>query len=662
MHRPAAACAVIALVLGSIIGSGRSSEAGSQQSAPGDVSFRALDAPVRVLDTRAEQRRSTADSTLELALAGRAGVPDDAAVVAVNLTAVDASDQGFVTAHPCDEDRPNTSNLNVAAGDTIAVGAFVRPDDDGALCLHTSSAMDLLVDVTGYFPEGGVDVLDVPQRLLDTREASATVDGRFERIGTRDVGSTLELDVTGRGDVAADTAPVALTVTAVAGPEPGYLTVHPCDGERPVASSLNMAAEQTIANMVVSRVDPDGRVCLYTSVETELIVDVTASLTDSSYRAFRQPHRILDTRTNGGLRPTASTLQVDVAGRAGVPSDAGAVVMNVTVVDALSSGYATLHPAGVERPEVSNINASAGDTRANAVTTRLGSGGAVCLYADASAHYLIDVVGWLPGTPAAPEGDDCPDPPLFPTYRMVALYGTDASDQMGALGEQSPEEAAQRLAEVIEPWTTGDRPVLGVFELIATIATRAPGPDGLYRSVDGPERVRRYLEVARDHGYYLLLDIQPGRSDFLTEVQRYEEFIREPDVGIALDPEWRMGPGEVPGDLVGQVSAAEVNEVSRYLADIVDEEGLPQKLLVIHQFQDRMITDRDDLIAPPQLAVNIHMDGFGTRDRKLDTYSVTQVEPPLWNGFKLFYDEDVDIFQPSDVLEIDPVPDFISYQ
>ncbi|MEX2627957.1 MAG: hypothetical protein WD225_13805, partial [Ilumatobacteraceae bacterium] len=189
-----------------------------------------------------------------------------------------------------------------------------------------------------------------------------------------------------------------------------------------------------------------------------------------------------------------------------------------------------------------------------------------------------------------------------------------------------------------------------------------PGEDGLYRSVGPADRVQRYLDAARAHGYQLVLDIQPGRSDFPTEVARYEDFLREPDVHVALDPEWRVGPGIVPGESVGQVSAAEVNDVARYLADIVVEEDLPQKLLIVHQFQDRMITDRHELIAPPELAVNIHMDGFGTRAQKLGTYSVTQADPPFWNGFKLFYDEDVNMFSPSDVLALDPVPDYVSYQ
>ncbi|TVR27241.1 MAG: hypothetical protein EA389_03600 [Ilumatobacter sp.] len=677
MRTTTALAAVSVLALGAVV----PAVAGAQDEPA--TSLSPLDAPRRVLDTR--DGASTADgefvgggptepdTTIELPIAGRVGVPETAGAVALNLTAVNAEQEGFVTAFPCGEDRPNASNLNVGDGGTIAGGAFVRVGDAGQICLYTSAVTHLVVDVAGHFPDDGVDALDAPQRLLDTREASATADGQFERIGQREAGSTLELDVAGRAGLPDPTPPVVLTVTVDALDDPGYVTVFPCDDQRPTASSLNHAAGQTIANTSVSRVDDQGRICLYTSADTHLIVDAAATLPPSTYATLEQPRRLLDTRASdstvdgefsgNGLRPQRSTLELDVAGRAGIPDHAGAVLLNVTAVEARTAGFATVHPAGVDRPTASNLNVAEGDTVANSVVTRLGSGGAVCLHADASAHYVVDVVGWFPGTPAATSDEACPSPPLFPTYRMVALYGTDASDQLGALGEQTPEEAADRLREVMQPWEqASDRPVLGTFELIATIATAAPGDDGLYRSVSPSDRVQRYLDVARQHGFYLVLDIQPGRSDFLTEVQRYEEFLREPDVGVALDPEWRMGPDEVPGQLVGQVSAAEVNDVARYLADIVADEGLPQKLLIVHQFQDRMITDRDQLIAPPELAVNIHMDGFGTREMKLETYSVTRIDPPFSNGFKLFYDEDIDIFGAADVLEFDPVPDFVSYQ
>jgi hypothetical protein len=651
------------------------------RQAPEPGTFVPLDVPQRVLDTRSGG--STADgqfegagqrsagSSLELPVAGRVEVPAGAAAAVLNVTAV-AAGRGFVTVHPCDETRPNASNLNHAAGQTIAVAVIARLATDGTVCLYTHADTHLVVDVMGHLPAGGFDGLPAPRRLLDTRSDHDTFDGDFAEHGRRSAGSELELPVAGRAGLPDDADGVVLTVTVVDPEQRGFVTVHPCGGPRPTASNLNYAAGQVIANTVLSRVGDGGRVCLYTHRTTDLVVDVTGSMPAATYSPLDTPQRILDTRrgeptaddqfAGGGLRPARSTLELDVAGRVGVPSGAGAVVLNVTAVDSREQGFVTVHPAGTDRPNASNLNFAEGRTIANTVITRLGAGGAVCVFTHNPTHLVVDVLGYLPGVPSVDDGASCPAEPLFPTYRMVALYGTDRSDLMGALGEQSPEAAAERLAEVIEPWREGDRPVLGTFELIATIATAGPGSDGMYRSPSSASQIQKYLDVAREYGYYLLLDIQPGRSDFLTETQRYEQFIREPDVGIALDPEWRMGPDEVPGELVGQVTAAEVNEVAEYLAQIVREEGLPQKLLVVHQFQDRMILNKGDLIAPPELAVNIHMDGFGTREEKLNTYSITQVEPPFWNGFKLFYDEDINMFSPADVLALDPVPDLITYQ
>lgn len=659
--------------------------------------FQPLDAPVRLADTR--PGGETADgaysgggeqaggSTLSLAVGGRAGVPGDADVVALNITAAAASERGFVVAYPCNEERPLASNLNHAAGQTIAVGALVRVGINGTICIHNSGATNLVIDATGYFPEGGVDALDAPQRLADTREASATVDGQFERIGQRSAGSTLELDVAGRGDLPDDIDSVVLTVTAAGATGRGYITVFSCADDRPTASNLNHWTDQTVANTVVARVDDDGRVCIYNHTATHLVVDAAATVPSSTFNALDQPQRILDTRAGEptadgafagtGQRPAWSYLDLDVAGRVGIPDDAGAVILNLTAVDATTNGFFTVFPSGVATPTASNLNFVAERPVANFVVAPIGENGAVRLHNSAPVHAAVDVVGWLSDADQVPPENgngngngtgpgngvtvsDCE--PLMPTCLLVGLFGTDRSDQLGALGEQPPAAAAERLLDVMEPWEEGDRPVLGLFDLIATIATEAPGDDGMYRSPSSDDLIQRYLDVAREYGFYLMLDIQPGRSDFLTEVQRYEQFLREPDVGVALDPEWRMGPDEVPGELVGQVSAAEVNEVAEYLAGIVDEEGLPPKLLLVHQFQDRMITERDDLIAPPELVVNIHMDGFGTRDEKLATYAVTQVDPPLTNGFKLFYDEDVDLFSASDVLGFDPVPDLITYQ
>jgi putative cell wall-binding protein len=252
---------------------------------------------------------------------------------------------------------------------------------------------------------------------------------------------------------------------------------------------------------------------------------------------------------------------------------------------------------------------------------------------------------------------------LFPDSRMVAYYGNAQSAALGVLGEGTPEEIIPRLMDAATPFDRPERPLLPAMELIVDVAQFRPGPDGDYSLASTDEHVQRYLDAARGIGAYLFLDIQPGRSTFLPAVQRWERFLKEPDVGLALDSEWRMGPNEVPGRVIGSVDAAEVNEVADYLAALVRDNDLPQKLFVVHQFTEDMITNRDQIIRPRELAFTIHIDGFGPRGAKLDTYGEYADDPNAFYGFKLFYDEDPNIFQPDEVLEVlDPVPDLITYQ
>jgi hypothetical protein len=252
---------------------------------------------------------------------------------------------------------------------------------------------------------------------------------------------------------------------------------------------------------------------------------------------------------------------------------------------------------------------------------------------------------------------------LFPDYRVVAFYGNASAESLGVLGEGSPDQVAERLIEAGAPFETPDRPVQLAFELIATVAQSDPGDDGNYAAAADTEQIQEYLDAARQIQALLILDIQPGRGDFLTAVQRYEEFLVQPDVGLALDPEWSMAEGEVPGETIGQTSAAVVNLVGEYLAELVDRENLPEKLFVLHLFDESMIPDRDQIVPHEGLATTFHIDGFGGRDAKTSRYEALHAEPARFaNGFKLFYDEDVDLFAPAEVLALVPPPDLITYQ
>jgi hypothetical protein len=251
---------------------------------------------------------------------------------------------------------------------------------------------------------------------------------------------------------------------------------------------------------------------------------------------------------------------------------------------------------------------------------------------------------------------------IFPWRRVIAYYGNHLVPAMGVLGETGPAQAVGRVNAAAAPYATDDKPVVGAFELIVSVAQASAGSDGDYSRPTPIDQIRPWLEAARANGMLLILDIQPGRTSFVDEVKRYEEILKEPEVGLALDPEWRMGPGQVPGRVIGSVDASEVNAVSQWLSDLVIGNDLPQKLFVVHQFKSTMITNRDQLVPRPGLAWVLHMDGFGSQQLKLQTYSFVQVERPFFNGFKLFYDEDTNIFQPGEILLLDPVPDLVTYQ
>jgi hypothetical protein len=254
---------------------------------------------------------------------------------------------------------------------------------------------------------------------------------------------------------------------------------------------------------------------------------------------------------------------------------------------------------------------------------------------------------------------------IFPEHRVVALYGSPGNPILGLLGSGTPADAAEELRALVDGYRDEElREVLPAFHIIASLATRSPGDDGVYRMRLDPEQIRAFVEEARRSGYLVLLDVQPGQSDFLTEVQALEEFLMEPFVGVALDPEWVAAPGAVPGDVVGSVDAQEVNEVVEYLAELVRDNGLPQKLLVVHQFNDGMIIDRIAIDTPPELAVIIDIDGVGPRSVKLSKFdALTDGLDRFAIGIKLYtVREEADLLQPEEVMGLVPRPDLVIYQ
>jgi hypothetical protein len=251
---------------------------------------------------------------------------------------------------------------------------------------------------------------------------------------------------------------------------------------------------------------------------------------------------------------------------------------------------------------------------------------------------------------------------IFPRYRVVGFYGAPQSHELGALGIGSPDQAARRLAKQAKPYAKKTRPVMLALELLADVANRDPGMDGLYRTRQPASVIRRYLAVARRAKALLLLDIQPGHADFLTETRHLDRWLREPDVGLALDPEWHT-PGAVPGTRIGSVQAEDVNAVARHVAAIVRKYNLPEKLFVIHQFTPNMIAGKERVQQPPGLAVTMNVDGFGDRPNKISKYhQFTHDGTRFHRGYKLFYEEDTNLMTPGSVLDLQPRPDFVVYE
>jgi hypothetical protein len=263
-----------------------------------------------------------------------------------------------------------------------------------------------------------------------------------------------------------------------------------------------------------------------------------------------------------------------------------------------------------------------------------------------------------PKPPALPDGGRT----ILPRTRVVAFYGAPQDAGLGTLGIGTPDAAGRRLDQMAARYKA-DRPVLPAMELIATVVQASPGNDGTYRARQSSDLIGRYLAAARRAHALLILDIQPGQAPFMREVHAYARWLREPDVGIALDPEWSMAPGQVPGSVIGSTDAAIVNHVQAYMAHIVKAHDLPQKLLIVHRFTTEMIRNARTLRQYPGVALTVNVDGFGDRENKISKYDLfSSRKPGRYNGFKLFFHEDTGLMTPRSVLRLIPRPDVVVYE
>jgi len=260
-----------------------------------------------------------------------------------------------------------------------------------------------------------------------------------------------------------------------------------------------------------------------------------------------------------------------------------------------------------------------------------------------------------PGRPAARRAGGVPGAPARRVQRRPGFGGGDLDGRVDEIERLAVQYAAGRTP-------------LPVLELIAVVVQPRPGRDGTYRVRIGPDVVDAYLAAARRHRALLLLNVQPGRARFLDEVRALERWLVEPDVGIALDPEWAVRDGQVPGHVFGRTTGADLDGVAAYLAGLVTGHGLPQKVMVVHQLRVDIVDRFGDLGERPEVAVVQSVDGIGPPAAKIGTWGRVSAGRPsgVRPGFKLFFDEDTEagsrLMTPAEVLALRPVPEYVLYE
>jgi hypothetical protein len=477
-------------------------------------------------------------------------------------------------------------------------------------------------------------------------------------------------------------------------------TAYPCSDEAVLArgdDAKMLAAAQLAAaiSAPLLLVDDDSSEA---TLETERLGAEHVYIVGDIIAVPRAGVSVTRLTTDQALGRTAELLGgvpiIDENGTASIGRATVAVLTGQSVVRSASAGdvadsASVLNEHPLDRPTVWLGDGSRFDFLAPVLAAAAGRGEALLLIDPADLRRLNDTIAayrsmaptttvlaagleprqaeWqLPAFKSAPE---LPGGGImfFPGRRLVALYGNPTTSALGVLGEQGPEESVVRVAEIAQGYDADGIPILPSFEIIATVASAFAGSDNDYSEEMTLDQLMPWIEVAAEQGVYVILDLQPGRTDFLTQAKRYEELLRFPHVGLALDPEWRLEPDQVHLRQIGSVDAAEVNSVSEWLAGIVRSENLPQKFFLLHQFRLDMITNRDQVKSPPELAVVVQMDGQGPIHTKYDTWAALTAGAldSDWEwGWKNFYDEDIPRggLTAEQVLELNPVPVYVSFQ
>lgn len=374
-------------------------------------------APTRIFDTRDGTGLPSAgfvaaDTSIDVQIAGVAGVPTDAVAVVMNVTGTESGGPGFVTVHPTGGTRPLASNLNFTAPQQTRPNLVtVKLGTAGKVTLYSNSGSHLLADVSGYYTaspaaaSAGRVVPLTPSRVFDTRPGTESAGPK----GFVGAGETISVQVAGVGGVpSTGVAAVVLNATATEAAAAGFVTVFPTGSTQPLASVLNLVAPgDTAPNLVMVPLGDSGKVSFFSQAGTHLLADVTGYVTDATAPAATtglfvplEPARVFDTRDGTpapgpkGFVAAGASIDTATAGAVGIAADAASVVLNVTGTDAAAEGFVTGWPAGVPQPLASTLNLRAGDTRANAAILPIGADGKISYFTQSGTNLLADIAGF----------------------------------------------------------------------------------------------------------------------------------------------------------------------------------------------------------------------------------------------------------------------------
>jgi hypothetical protein len=298
--------------------------------------------------------------------------------------------------------------------------------------------------------------------------------------------------------------------------------------------------------------------------------------------------------------------------------------------------------------------------------------------AQAVAHPAIDRVA-VPRSDASMQlnrlwapslGDKLPPPSAIrdttiDNKQIISYYGNPNTPAMGILGTGDLQTIASDLEARAAGYDAlnGDLGVIPAIHLVYAVAQYHTTSNGLYLQYVSDADVQRYLDLTRRNGMLLFLDLQIGRSSVAAEVRKVLPYLRYPQVHLALDPEFAVAPGEVPGVALGSLRADDVNEAQSMLQQLVQSEGLPSKILIVHQFADSMLPDANGIRSYDNVHLVLDMDGFGRAEIKRAKYEHLATQPYAPSaGIKLFLHDDPDLMSASEVLRLRPLPTIVIYQ